>query len=155
MEGAWEIGGVSTMQNCLHRLYRRGICPILEMTVTYPVLTCLCGTPSPEVMRFNKTYHALAEGWMSWGEGVLSEQVKKVFAEGGTGASYRFERWRATCDVAVILPTDGVGVLTVTRTVRLCGEGISPVVTAAEDIWRRADLTLSAVSVRRRDSSHP
>ena len=143
MESFWEIEGVTVRLDRMHRLYRSGICPVLEVTVTYPVLEPLGREPSPAVTRFNEAYRALAEGWMAWGEGILAVRAKQAFSEGGAGAAYRFERWRATCHMTVSLPDEGDRSLTVTRTVRLCGGGIPPVEALAADNWRGADLSFS------------
>lgn len=146
----------------IHRIYRAGACPILEVTLTYP---CLCsaedGTEalSPAVTRFNEFYETVAERLLSWAEGTIREAAAADFAAEGSGASYRFDRRRLTCDMTVTLPPAEEGsavqntvTLTVTRTLVFDGRRgtLRERRLTAEDEWRWPELTLRPPKGRRR-----
>ena len=130
-----------------HRILRVGVCPVLEMTVTYPHLE----TDAPASNRFNETYRDLAESFMAWAETAPYEEAKAAFADLGASAPYRFDRRRLLCSMTAAVQGQ-VGVdkgergptyLAVTRTVRLLsrrGEVAERSVRAV-DLWRWPELT--------------
>ena len=129
----------------IHRVYRRGVCPVLEVTVTYPVLDTCGETPSSAILRFNEAYRAMAEGYLSWAEGDLLERVTEEFETAGVGAVYRFDRRRAACSMVASVSPFPQAHLLVARTVSLEGLGGRSSTQVSEDTWRRPDLTLAAV----------
>lgn len=147
-----------TLHHChVRRLCRAGTCPILEVTVSYPVL---CPEEdggeemAPAAVRFNETYRAMAEHLAEWAEGALFEVVQGEFYAAGPGAAYRFDRRRMICDMTAdfSLHEDGeILELIVTRRLRISsrrGEITEREVTAT-DRWRWPELTLRPVEKRR------
>ena len=128
-----------------HRIHRVGACPVLELTVTYPRIGIADGEASSAVERFNEAYRTMAENWLAWAESVLLSEANEAFAAEGAGASYRFERRVAVCQMSASeLPAEGE-CLTVTRTLRLTtrrgGQGEKR--RSGGDRWRWPSLTLS------------
>lgn len=137
--------GLTVGYSRVHRVHRKGICPVLEVTVEYPVLTPTAGEPSAAVCRFNAAYRAVAEGWLSWAEGALLERVLEEFDGAGVGATYRFIRRRATYRAEMADPSPSTRNFTVSRSVRLEGNGEDFAGVCATDTWRWPDLTLASV----------
>lgn len=147
-----------TLHHChVRRLCRAGTCPLLEVTVSYPVL-CPAEeggeSMAPAVVRFNETYRAMAEHLTEWAEGTLFEAVQGEFYAAGPGAAYRFDRRRMVCDMTAdfSLHEDGeILELTVTRRLRMAsrrGDVPEREVTAT-DRWRWPELTLRPAEKRR------
>lgn len=138
----------------LRRLHRVGACPILEISVTYPVLGEGEGDPlPPAVARFNKAYADMAEALLSWADGAPADAAAEAFRAMGEGAMYRFERRLLICEMTV--EGSSADRLTVRRTLtattrRGGGEGEELI---ARDIWRLPSLTLDPPSKRPRKKS--
>ena len=125
------------------RLRRVGACPILEISVTYPVLEEGEGALlPPAVARFNRAYADMAEALLSWADGAPADAAVEAFWAMGEGAMFRFDRRVVTCEMTVEeTHADRLTVrraLTVT-TRRGSGEGEEMV---ARDVWRLPELTL-------------
>ncbi len=138
----------------IHRIYRAGACPILEVTLTYP---CLYPAEeasealSPAATRFNEFYETMAERLLSWAEGSLREAAAADFETEGGGAAYRFDRRRLTCAMTATLSPVGEEsaapkALTMTVTRALVFDGRRGTLQerrlTAADEWRWPELTL-------------
>ncbi|MBQ9151443.1 MAG: hypothetical protein IJX72_04270 [Clostridia bacterium] len=141
-----------TVTHCrAHRLFRSGASPVLEVTVSYPVL-CPADTDTliPAMMRFNEAYRVMAEKILDWAQGTPFETAMTDFSATGAAAAYRFDRRLLICDMkaAYVLEAEGAfpTSLTVSRTIRSSsrrGEVAERSLTAV-DIWRWPELTLCA-----------
>lgn len=136
--------------NRLHRVFRVGASPVLEVTVTYPALSPAedgIGTEAlrSAVHRFNRAYQQMADTWLAWTQEAPLETAMAAFAAAGAAAAYRFDRRVLVCDMlAAYAPADEPTRLTVTRTLKSesrRGE-LSPRSLTATDIWRWPELTL-------------
>lgn len=135
----------------IHRIFRVGACPVLEVTVTYP---CLCPDLSPgedcppAVRRFNLAYERIADGFAAWCSGIPLEAAEEAFRAAGIGAAYRFDRRTVTCEMMIACGENGQvetgGEICVTRTLRLGSRrGEMPPITRVEtDCWRQPGLSL-------------
>ncbi len=129
------------------RLLREGICPILEVTVTYPWLE----SETPAAARFNRAYRDAAESFLEWAEVTPYEEAKAAFASLGAAAPYRFDRRVLTCAMTAAFQDYPEGAegearptrLTVTRAACLTSRrGEVPERRVAEvDLWRWPELT--------------
>ena len=133
------------------RTCRVGACPVLEVTVTYPVLSLSIPdteTVSPAVTRFNEAYRTMAENLLAWAQGSVCEAATADFMAAGAGAAYRFDRRLVTCHMtAAFVPSKEnaeVRYLVVTRPLCMTsrrGEVPERRLTAT-DLWRWPELTL-------------
>ena len=136
------------------RLRRVGACPILEISVTYPVLEEGEGDLLPSaVARFNQAYADIAEALLSWADGAPADAAAEAFWAMGEGAMFRFDRRLICCDMTV--EERSADRLTVRRTLTLTtrrggGEGEEMV---ARDVWRLPTLTLDPPAQRHRKKS--
>ena len=115
------------------RLTRAGACVILEVTAAYPHIP---DADSPAVTRFNDTYRAMAEAFLTWSETVPAEEARAAFAAMGASAPDRFDRRILTCTMTASAEVPDR--LTVTRAVTLKsrrGELTERVIRDA-DLWR-------------------
>ena len=147
----------------IHRIYRAGACPVLEVTLTYPCLRGEAGEADPPhvaVSRFNDFYRGLAEAMLSWVEDTVQKEVLAAFAAEGSGAAYRFDRRQVVCHMTATSSdgqdgrNDEKNELIVTREVSFsCRRGsLEERRITATEVWRRRDLTLRPLgrSERRR-----
>lgn len=147
----------------MRRVLREGACPVLEVTVSYPVLRGEGdenGELSASTVRFNEGYREMAEKLMEWAEDVPYKAALADFAAMGPSALYRFDRRMLTCAIEMAMPA-GHDVLdteseplemTVTRNLRLHsrrGETQEKAVSAI-DLWRWPGLTLCRKQKRRK-----
>ena len=158
----------SHSHSVIRRIHRVGACPVLEVAVTYPILSAgelssgelSSGEISLEELslgeggealpltRFNEAYRAMAEAWLAWVESTLLPQVKEDFAAAGSGAVYGFDRRVAVCEMRVeAFPPEG-GTLTVVRTLRLASRrgSVKEVCRRETDEWRWPELTLAVAA---------
>jgi hypothetical protein len=131
----------------IHRVYRAGACPVLEVTVTYPCLRGEEGAVEPldgAKIRFNDFYQSLAERVLAWAEGGLRDAIMEDFTAAGNGAAYRFDRRCLLCEMTATLSEVPNGTLTVTRVMSFsCRRGSMETRSmTATDVWRREDFTL-------------
>ncbi len=131
----------------LHRIFRVGICPVLEVSVTYPRLQADCPEEALPlaVARFNRAYLRMAEGILTWSGGALLSSVEDAFREAGTAASFRFDRRVVDCRMTVEAGETGRYLL-VTRTLSVGSRrGSIPVQSRkGMDRWRNPGLVLCA-----------
>ncbi len=134
----------------LRRLFRVGCTPVLELTVTHPVLT---GNDSDAdkiqasaTERFNQAYRSVAEAFCTYVADRPVEEATAAFAALGSGAAYTFDRRVVLCRMEAELCDDGF--LRVRRTVTLASRrGTLPTRTReAVDRWRLSDLSLCRLS---------
>ena len=131
----------------IHRVHRRGVFPLLEVTVTYPVLLGATDDLPPTACRFNHAYALMAENWIVWTETALLEETTAGFDALGAAAAYGFVRRRASLTMEATLSCGVEASLTVTRTVRLEGGGAPPSELSDRDAWQWPGLTLSPSSL--------
>ena len=132
----------------LRRIFREGVCPILEVTCSYP---CLGGSSdseegeplAPEAVRFNDAYGRMAEGFLRWVEGEPLEAARLAFREAGSRAVHSFDRRTVACDMTAALP-EKAGELWVTRRLRTGSRrgGAVERERIETDVWRWPELTL-------------
>ena len=139
----------------LHSIQRAGACPVLEITLSYPILRTEEGenaAPSGSVARFNEAYRSIAENLMNWAKGEPREAALADFAAAGPSALYRFDRRMVIGEMNITDPVHisvlqeefAPAFLTVTRRLRVCsrrGE-IRERALVETDIWRWPALTL-------------
>ncbi len=137
-------------------LMREGSTPVLEITVTYPVLR-VDETPSPAVDRFNDGYRAVADAFASWAGSALLPEAAEAFRSAGSRAAYTFDRRQVTCCMTATIAVRDAGLadkqkrrsakpcLTVRRTVAFGSRrgSVSVLQTDGEERWYLSDLTLS------------
>jgi hypothetical protein len=121
-----------------------GACPVLEITVTYPVLEA--GGDDVATETFNEGYRRMAEAFLSWGEKALGERVTEEFNAAGAGAAFRFDRRLLICSMeGEIIGEDRRETLRVRRNLRLTsrrGSVEERLLPEARDDWRLPELTL-------------
>ena len=146
---------ISLAYGQLRSIQRAGACPVLEITLSYPVL---CAAEegneglSDSVARFNETYRIIAENLMNWAKGVPYEAALADFATAGPSALYRFDRRMVVGEMNVTDPVNisvlqegtAPAFLTVTRRLRVCSRRgkIQERVLTETDVWRWPELTL-------------
>ena len=136
---------------CERRLIRVGACPVLEITVTYPILSG--EDPACPVEVFNSAYRRMTEAFLYWGETAFGELAAGDFAEAGSGAGYRFDRRVLVCRMEADMAEEGDGGrIRVTRSVwsgtRRTGQ--KTVLPEVVDVWRLPELTLQKLTVQNR-----
>ncbi len=125
------------------RLVRVGACTVLEVTVTYPILTASDGDSFQTVRdRFNNGYRVAAEAFLSWGAETYGKSATADFAAAGPGAVYTFDRRLLSCRFVAEADPQAAR-LTVTRTVTCASRrGTEPPRRAETvDLWRLFDLS--------------
>lgn len=96
----------------LRRLVRVGACPVLEVCVTYPVLSFAedgDAAARPAVARFNEAYRAMAEAFLAWATDGPAREAVEAFSAAGAGAVYRFDRRMLLCHMTVEVASDADG----------------------------------------------
>ena len=135
------------IHGCLRRIYRVGICPVLEVSITYPRLLADCPDEALPfaVARFNHAYLRMAEGILTWSGGTLLTSVEDAFREAGAAASYGFDRRVVDCRMTAEAE-DEAGHLLVTRTISVGSRRGSIPVQRREgrDLWCCPELVLCA-----------
>ncbi len=134
----------SHSHSVVRRIHRVGACPVLEATVTYPCLSVEEGGEAPSLTRFNEAYRAMAEAWLAWVESALLPAANEAFTAEGAGASYRFDRRVAVCEMKVETLTPEGAYLIVERTLRLTSRrgSAGEVCRRERETWRWPELTL-------------
>ncbi len=146
-----STSALSLAHHNLRRLFRVASSAVLEVRVTYPVLSVEGeeNTISQKgLFRFNDAYRTMAEKFLEWCEGVPAETARADFAAAGSRAVYTFDRHIITCRMSAELDEQN-GMLCVMRTV-LSGSrrGGERTVRETVDRWRAADLSLTSNSAR-------
>lgn len=115
--------GTCAVRTCtLRRLHRVREVPVLEVTVTYPVLEAMATPPTPEVRadrgpdeedvrRFNEGCRAVGEAFLAWAmDGPAAGAETAYLAAGAEVANrYRFVRRELSCRMTLCaLPYDGM-----------------------------------------------
>ena len=136
----------------IHRIFRAGACPVLELTVNYPFLE----QEGTAANRFNETYFGLGEKLLEWTQETLLKTALADYESAGMGAAYRFDRRFLLCDMrAFPMDTADGGEVTFLRVTRLLQTGsrrggVTERQVSSEDIWRWPELTLERASPRRK-----
>ncbi len=136
-----------SLQHVTQRRYARvSHTPVMEVSVTYPVLSLepFGGKDnffSAAAARFNEAYRAAAENFAEWGMGAPAEEARAAFAEAGMAAAYTFDRRLLICRMEASVEGER---LVVRRAVLLtCRRGtVASRRQDAVDRWRIADLSL-------------
>lgn len=110
--------GACTVRTCtLRRLHRVREVPVMEVTVTYPVLEAMACFPAPEgradgepdeedVRRFNEGCRAVGEAFVAWAmDGPAAGAETAYLAAGAEAANrYRFVRRELSCRMTLCTP---------------------------------------------------
>ncbi len=142
-----EGNAFSVTHNTQRTYVRVGATPVMEITVTYPVLSFAVGERedrafSSALDRFNEAYRAMAEAFSAWGGHTPAEEAQAAFTSAGVGAVYTFDRRLLDCRMEVECGEGGI--LTVRR--RICRGSrrgsVPSVCRESIDRWRVLDLSL-------------
>lgn len=130
----------------IRRIHRIGVCPVLEVEITYPRLDTdrsETGEVSPAVTRFNEAYRVMAENLLAFAEGGILTAAEADFTAAGETAAYRFDRRTVICDMIAVSDDSAPNGLVVTRTLRVGSRRgtIAEQRISAEDRWRLPELT--------------
>ena len=110
--------GACAVRTCtLRRLHRVREVPVLEVTVTYPVLEAMACSPAPEVRadgepdeedvrRFNEGCRAVGEAFVAWAMDDPAAGAETAYLAAGAEVAnrYRFVRRELSCRMTLCTP---------------------------------------------------